>query len=134
VIAYTSEDLTDGSRRWDVIVDAAGRRPLRHLRRALASRGTLAIVGGDGGDNWTGGFFRQILRAPLLSLFTGQRMRPVISKVNRPRGAANVDRGGESDAGGRSDVRPERGCGRDPDTSRKATQEARSSSAFEPPG
>ena len=83
VIDYTSEDFTDGSRRWDVIVDGAGRRPLRHLRRALAPKGTLAIVGGDGGGNWTGGFFRQILRAPLLSLFTGQRMRPVISKVNR---------------------------------------------------
>ena len=40
-------------------------------------------MGGVGGGNWTGGFFRQILRAPLLSLFTGQRMRPVISKVNR---------------------------------------------------
>ena len=29
------------------------------------------------------GFFRQILRAPLLSLFTGQRMRPVVAKENR---------------------------------------------------
>jgi len=83
VIDYTKEDFTDGSRRWDVILDAAGRRPLRHLRRALAPKGTLAIVGGDGGGNWTGGFFRQILRAPLMSLFTGQHMRPVISKVNR---------------------------------------------------
>jgi NADPH:quinone reductase-like Zn-dependent oxidoreductase len=83
VIDYTREDFTDGKRRWDVIVDAAGRRPLRHLRRALAPKGTLAIVGGDGGGNWTGGFFRQILRAPLLSLFTGQRLRPVISKENR---------------------------------------------------
>jgi NADPH:quinone reductase-like Zn-dependent oxidoreductase len=83
VIDYTREDFTDGTRRWDVILDNAGRRPLRHLRRALTPKGTLAIVGGDGGGNWTGGFFRQILRAPLLSLFTGQRMRPVISKVNR---------------------------------------------------
>jgi NADPH:quinone reductase-like Zn-dependent oxidoreductase len=83
VIDYTSEDFTDGDRRWDVIVDGAGRRPLRKLRRALAPKGTLAIVGGDGGGNWTGGFFRQILRAPVLSLFTSQSMRPVISKVNR---------------------------------------------------
>ena len=83
VVGYTSEDFTDGSRRRDVIVDGAGRRPLRHLRRALAPKGTLAIVGGDGGGSWTGGFFRQILRAPLLSLFTGKRIRPVISKVNR---------------------------------------------------
>jgi len=79
-IDYTREDFTDGSRLWDVIVDTAGRRPLRRLRRALASRGTLAIVGGDGGGNWTGGFFRQILRAPLLSLVSGKRLRPVITK------------------------------------------------------
>jgi NADPH:quinone reductase-like Zn-dependent oxidoreductase len=83
VIDYTRQDFTDGARRWDVIVDTAGRRPLRHLRRALAPRGILAIVGGDGGGNWTGGFFRQILRGPLLSLFTGQKMRPVISKETR---------------------------------------------------
>jgi NADPH:quinone reductase-like Zn-dependent oxidoreductase len=83
VIDYTREDFTDGSRRWDVIVDTAGRRPPRRLRRALAPKGTLAIVGGDGGGNWTGGFFRQILRAPVLSLFTGQKMRPVIAKEPR---------------------------------------------------
>ena len=35
------------------------------------------IVGGEGGGRWTGGFGRQILRAPLLSLFVGQRLRPV---------------------------------------------------------
>ena len=79
VIDYTREDFTDGGRTWDVIVDCAGRRPLRHLRRALTRRGTLAIVGGDGGGNWTGGFCRQILRAPLLSLFVGQRLRPVVA-------------------------------------------------------
>ena len=84
VIDYTREDFTGGRRRWDVIVDTAGRRPLRHLRRALSPTGTLAIVGGDGGGDWTGGFFRQILRAPILSLFSRQRMRPVIAKDSRP--------------------------------------------------
>ena len=79
VIDYTREDVTDGSRTWDVIVDCAGRRPLRHLRRALTRGGTLAIVGGDGGGNWTGGFGRQILRAPLLSLFVSQRLKPVVA-------------------------------------------------------
>jgi NADPH:quinone reductase-like Zn-dependent oxidoreductase len=83
VIDYTREDFTDGTRHWDVIVDTAGRRPLRQLRRALTPNGTLAIVGGDGGGRWTGGFFRQILRAPLLSLFSGQKLKPVISKENR---------------------------------------------------
>ena len=39
VIDYTREDFTDGSRTWDVIVDTAGRRPLRQLRRALDAEG-----------------------------------------------------------------------------------------------
>jgi NADPH:quinone reductase-like Zn-dependent oxidoreductase len=77
VIDYTSRELAG---RWDAIIDTAGRRPLRELRRLLTPTGTLGIVGGDGGGKWTGGFFRQILRAPILSLVTKQRFRPVISK------------------------------------------------------
>ena len=83
VIDYTREDFADGTRRWDAIVDTAGRRPVRVLRRALTPRGAVAIVGGDGGGKVTGGFFRQMLRAPLLSLFTGQRLRPVTAKETK---------------------------------------------------
>jgi NADPH:quinone reductase-like Zn-dependent oxidoreductase len=83
VIDYTREDLTDGTRRWDVIVDTAGRRPLRKLRRALTPKGTLVIVGGDGGGNWTGGFGRQMVRAPLLSMFSGRRFQTVTAKRTR---------------------------------------------------
>ena len=81
VIDYTREDFADGSRRWDLIVDTAGRRPLSQLRRALTPKGTLVIVGGDGGGRWTGGFFRGVLRAPLVSLFVGQRMRGLATKI-----------------------------------------------------
>jgi len=66
-----------------VIVDTAGRRPLSRLRRALAPKGTLVIVGGDGGGHWTGGFFRGVLRAPVVSLFVGQRLRGLNSKVRQ---------------------------------------------------
>jgi NADPH:quinone reductase-like Zn-dependent oxidoreductase len=83
VVDYTREDFTDGQRRWDVIVDTAGRRPVSQLRRALTRRGTLVIVGGDGGGPWTGGFFRGVLRAPLLSLFVGQKLRGLNAKVNQ---------------------------------------------------
>jgi NADPH:quinone reductase-like Zn-dependent oxidoreductase len=41
------------------------------------------IVGGDGGGHWTGGFFRGMLRAPVMSLFVGQRLRGLASKVKR---------------------------------------------------
>jgi NADPH:quinone reductase-like Zn-dependent oxidoreductase len=46
VLDYTREDFADGARRWDLIVDTAGRRSLSHLRDALTRRGTLVIVGG----------------------------------------------------------------------------------------
>ncbi|HEX2025798.1 MAG TPA: NAD(P)-dependent alcohol dehydrogenase [Actinomycetota bacterium] len=82
-IDYTKESFTDGTRRWDVIVDSAGRRPLSELRRAMAPKGTLVIVGGDGGGRWTGGFFRGILRGPVMSLFVGQRMRGLVSKETK---------------------------------------------------
>jgi NADPH:quinone reductase-like Zn-dependent oxidoreductase len=85
VIDYTTEEFTDGSRCWDLIVDTAGRRPLAELRRALTPKGTLVIVGGDGGGAWTGGFFRGVLRAPVLSLFVGQRLRGFNARVNQER-------------------------------------------------
>ena len=83
VIDYTREDFTDGSKTWDVIVDTAGRRPLRQLRRALTPKGTLVVVGGDGGGRWTGGFFRGMLRGPLVSPFVGQKLMGLNSKVTR---------------------------------------------------
>ncbi|MGW7197115.1 NAD(P)-dependent alcohol dehydrogenase [Streptomyces chryseus] len=74
VVDYMREDATDGSRRYDLVLDTAGNRPLAALRRALAPRGTLVIIGGEGGGDWIGGNGRQV-RALLLSPFTGQRLR-----------------------------------------------------------
>ena len=83
VIDYTREDFTDGSRTWDVIVDTAGRRPLREVRRALAPKGRLVIVGGDGGGNWTGGFLKGMLRGPILSMFVGQTLGGFTAKTTK---------------------------------------------------
>jgi NADPH:quinone reductase-like Zn-dependent oxidoreductase len=83
VIDYTREDFTDGSRTWDVIVDTAGRRPLRELRRALTPKGRLVVVGGDGGGRWTGGFFRGMLRGPIVSIFIGQSLGGINAKVTK---------------------------------------------------
>jgi NADPH:quinone reductase-like Zn-dependent oxidoreductase len=80
VIDYTREDVADRRIRYDLILDAAGNRRLSQLRRALAPWGRLVIVGGEGGGRWLGGFDRQILRAPILSLLVSQRLRPFISK------------------------------------------------------
>jgi len=83
VIDYTHEEFADGVRRWDLIIDTAGRRSLSHLRRALTPHGTLVIVGGDGGGPVTGGFLRGALRAPLVSMFVSQRLRGLNSKTNQ---------------------------------------------------
>jgi NADPH:quinone reductase-like Zn-dependent oxidoreductase len=82
VIDYTREDVTDGTRQWDVIVDTGGRRTLSQLRRALTPKGTLVIVGGEGGGRWMGGFLRN-LRAPLVSRLVSQRLRMLASKPNQ---------------------------------------------------
>lgn len=82
-IDHTREDFTAGSRKFDLIVDTAGRRPISNLRRALTPRGTLAIVGGEGGDRWLGGSQRAIF-APLRSLFGKQRLRGVVSEERLP--------------------------------------------------
>jgi NADPH:quinone reductase-like Zn-dependent oxidoreductase len=79
VIDYTGQDVTDGRRHWDVILDTAGHRPLSRLRRALTRRGTLVIVGSEGRGRWLGGFDRQ-LRALLLSRLVSQRLRMLSSK------------------------------------------------------
>jgi NADPH:quinone reductase-like Zn-dependent oxidoreductase len=73
VVDYLKEDLTAGSHEYDVIIDIGGGRRLADLRRALASRGTLVIVGGETGGRWIGGFDRS-LRAVLLSSFVSQTL------------------------------------------------------------
>jgi NADPH:quinone reductase-like Zn-dependent oxidoreductase len=82
VIDYTREDFAGRAQRYDLILDTAGRRSLSHLRRALTPRGTLVIVGGEGGGRWTGGFERQ-LRATLLSPFLRQRLHSLTAVDRR---------------------------------------------------
>jgi NADPH:quinone reductase-like Zn-dependent oxidoreductase len=81
VIDYTHTDITDDGRRYDVVLDIGGNRPLSRLRRLLTDDGTLVIVGGEGGDRWTGGIHRQV-GAMMLSLFVRQRLGTFIAKPN----------------------------------------------------
>ena len=70
-IDRTVEDVDTRGPIYDVIIDIAGRRPLGQLRRAMTPKGTLAIVGGEGGGKVLGGFGRLLL-APMASLVVGQ--------------------------------------------------------------
>ncbi len=73
VIDYTRDDFADGAHRYDLILDTGGGRSVSHLRRALAPRGTLVIVGGEGGGRWFGGFGRNVW-AQMLSPFVSQEL------------------------------------------------------------
>jgi NADPH:quinone reductase-like Zn-dependent oxidoreductase len=81
VIDYTREDFAEGDQRYDLILDIGGNSSLSRLRRVLASRGTLVIVGGEGGGRWLGGTDRQ-LRAMMLSPFVGQKLGTFVNKEN----------------------------------------------------
>jgi NADPH:quinone reductase-like Zn-dependent oxidoreductase len=77
-IDYTREDFADGRQHYDVILDTAGNRSLSHLRRALTPKGTLVIIGGEGGGRWFGGTDRQF-RALMLSPFVRQKLRSLFA-------------------------------------------------------
>jgi NADPH:quinone reductase-like Zn-dependent oxidoreductase len=82
VIDYTAGELADGDRRYDLVLDIGGNRPVSTLRRLLTPRGAFVFVGGEGGGRLTGGLGRQ-LGSMALSPFVSQRLGvPWIASVN----------------------------------------------------
>jgi NADPH:quinone reductase-like Zn-dependent oxidoreductase len=81
VIDYTQEDFTRSGQQYDLILDTVGNRSLSQLRRALTPRGTLVLVGGEGGDRLIGALSRS-MRALVEAPFVSQRLRPVLGAVN----------------------------------------------------
>lgn len=80
VIDYTRQEISPNGKRYDVIIDIAGNRPVKHMRSALTPDGTLMIVGGTGG-NVTMGFGRTI-RATMLDRFVKHRIVSLLSMPN----------------------------------------------------
>ena len=78
VLTYPHDDWTDGTRRWDLVLDIAGNPNVRQLRRALTPRGTAVFVGGENAGAILG-MARQI-RGALLSPFIGQRLVPLLAR------------------------------------------------------
>ena len=74
VVDYSREDFAAGQHHYDVILDIGGKSRLSHLRRALAAKGRLVVIGGETNGRWLGGFDRQ-LRAVMLSPFVEPEAR-----------------------------------------------------------
>jgi NADPH:quinone reductase-like Zn-dependent oxidoreductase len=70
VLDYDTEDFTRTGRRYDLLVDIAGSRPVRACRRVLTPRGTFVVVGGPAG-RW--------LR-PANRMFTALALAPFVSQ------------------------------------------------------
>lgn len=78
VFDHRTTRLADIDAHYDLILDIGGRNSIRSLRRLLAERGTLVMIGGEGGNRVTGGFGRGI-RGALLSLVVRHRIALFIS-------------------------------------------------------
>jgi NADPH:quinone reductase-like Zn-dependent oxidoreductase len=88
VLDYTRTDFTRLGRRWDLLVDIAGTKPVLACRRALAPGGSQVVVGGPAG-RWVqpaGHAFGSMLLAPL----AGVRVR-ITDIVSSPRKAELLD-------------------------------------------
>jgi len=82
VIDYTAKDFTDGTQRYDVILDCVGNRSLSACRRVLEPKGILVAVGAPSG-RWMIGPLASTMAAAVLSRFTSQKAVGFVAKVNR---------------------------------------------------
>jgi NADPH:quinone reductase-like Zn-dependent oxidoreductase len=79
VVDYTKDDFSRQDRTFDVVIDAVGNRTLHSLRRALAPRGTLVVVGGGTGK-WIQPM-KLLLKSMLVSPFVRQRLASVMANI-----------------------------------------------------
>jgi len=81
VIDYTKEDFTQGSVRYDLIIDNVGSHTLSEYRRVLTPNGKLVIVGGPSDDPWLGPMATS-LKAYLVSPFVSQKLIFILAEAN----------------------------------------------------
>jgi NADPH:quinone reductase-like Zn-dependent oxidoreductase len=82
VIDYTKEDFTQGSARYDLIIDNVGSHTLSEYRRVLTPNGALVIVGGPSENSWLGPLTTSV-KAYLISPFVSQKMIFMLAQANQ---------------------------------------------------
>jgi NADPH:quinone reductase-like Zn-dependent oxidoreductase len=82
VIDYTQEDFAKGGRRYDLIFDAVGNRPLSDYRRVLNPKGVLVMAGGQA-DPWMIGPVARAVRASVLSRLGSQKLVGMLARGSK---------------------------------------------------
>ena len=81
VVDYTQQDFTQGSTRYDLILDNIENRSLSDCRRALTESGTLVLNSGTGAEGLA--MMVRLLRPLMLAPFVRQNLRRYVSTPNR---------------------------------------------------
>lgn len=81
VVDYTTDDVTLGSEKYDVIIDNVGTHSLSDYRRVMTPNGVLVVVGSvDDGDYL--GPLATLIKAKAAGTFGSQRVEAFISSSN----------------------------------------------------
>ena len=81
VIDYKQQDFTQGTERYDLIIDTVGNHSLSALRRVMQPAGALVIVGGSSEGRWLGPV-TGLLKGLMLAPFIKQRIEPLLADMN----------------------------------------------------
>jgi len=82
VIDYTKQDFTQGSVRYELIIDNVGNHSLSELRQVLTPNGVLVIVGGPSDNSWLGPLTTSV-KAYFVSPFVKQKMMFMLAQTNQ---------------------------------------------------
>jgi NADPH:quinone reductase-like Zn-dependent oxidoreductase len=82
VIDYTKEDFTQGSARYDLIIDNVGNHTLSEYRRVLTPNGALVMVGGPSDNSWLGPLTTSA-KAYFVAPFVSQKLIFMLAQANK---------------------------------------------------
>jgi len=82
VVDYTVADCTKDDERYDLLIDIAGTRPFRQLRRVLKPDATVVVVGGPRKGRLLGPL-GHVVRSKLASVFTSQKTKFFIAQLRK---------------------------------------------------
>jgi len=81
VIDYTQQDFTQGTERYDLIIDSVGSQSFSAMRRVMQPNGALVMVGNSSKGRWLGPLIGS-LKGMLLAPFVDQRIEPLLADMS----------------------------------------------------